>query len=370
MNFADDIAVIETEVRGGDPAFDRVPMPEREAALNHLRCEAQHGDRDRFLLAGMGVVALAGNGHSRVMPNTAVSVIPQRIVMRDGHPALVEGTRATRILTVDGLPCAHVLAAWDPVLAGNVARRRVLSGLMLGWPAALRHAGCGTGPDIRYRLVTGAERRYSSKDDVPALPLYPFGETGALVPGVDDFGLPDGAVLAMRRGLWWWRIGDLAALDAADVVQGVAAMADDPTANVVVDLRGNPGGSFLKMLPLITWLRGHWKGGRCAVLVNEYTFSAAIVTAALLAHHVGARLFGADMGDDLAFHAEGGTADLPDSGAHLRHSTAWHDWATGHADKTTPDEIARHLIAAGPLHVKQVVRAMQEDAACAFALGA
>ncbi|WP_299733159.1 S41 family peptidase [uncultured Tateyamaria sp.] len=370
MGFAQDIEVIEAVMRGGDPAFVRVPNDVLDHALEALRMAAS-GGRDRFLLAAIEAVALGRNGHSRVIPNAAVSVIPKRIVIRDGHPVLVEQGRATRILSVDGMPCARIMADWAPMLAGNAARQRVLSGLMLGWPAALRRAGVGGGDDIRYRLVTGAERVFSRSAIVPALPLYPTGESGMLVPGQDDHGLPNGALLELREGLWWWRIADLMTLDASEVVKGVAEMSGSESTNVVIDLRGNPGGSFLKALSLIDWLRREWGGTRCAVLVDEYTFSAAIVTATLLAHHLGdrARLFGAPMGDDLAFFAEGGTTPLTDSGAHLRHSSAWHNWQTGRADHTTPPEIAAHLIGAGEVRVTPVVRAAQVGAAHAFARG-
>lgn len=371
MEFERDIAVIEGVVHGGDPAFDRVSEPLREQALSRLRDAAREGGRDRFLLEAMGVIALGRNAHSRVIPNAAILVTPRRIVIRDGHPAWVEHGRATRILAVNGLASSRVMSAWEPLLAGNAVRRRVLSGLMLGWPAALEKAGAGAAPDIHYRLATGARRVFSRRDLVPALPLYPTGETGALLPGQDDHGLPDGAFLERRAGLWWWRIADLSSLEADRVAHGLAAMSEQAGANAVIDLRGNPGGSFLRALPLLDWLRSTWRGTRCAVLVDDYTFSAAIVTAALITSHLGprARLFGSAMGDDLAFFAEGGMTPLPDSGAHLRHSSAWHDWQDGRVADSTPAEIAAHMIAAGPLCIIPCARAVQEATACAYARG-
>ncbi|MEO0379356.1 MAG: hypothetical protein AAF252_03750 [Pseudomonadota bacterium] len=368
MGFGRDIEVIESVVLGGDPAFDRVPRAVLDKALLRLRTQARQSGNDAFLLAAMEVVALAGNGHSRVIPNAAISVIPRRIVMRDGCPALVEGGRAHRILSVNGIETEQLFSAWQGFLAGNFTRQRVLSGIMMVWPAALQLAGAGQGEDVRYRLANGAERAFSTQDIVPALPFYPVSDTGALDPLRDDHGLPDGSVLAWRDGLWWWRIADLKRLEAGQVAHGVSQMSEQHGANVVVDLRGNPGGSFLNALPLIDWLRTDWRGTRCAVLVNAYTFSAAIVTAALLSQHLGtrARLFGSDMGDDLAFFAEGDTADLPESGAHLRHSTAWHDWEHGQAADNTPEESARHLVAAGPLRIEQFAHGDQEAAAMAF----
>ena len=368
MKFARDLEVIEGVVVAGDPAFESVPPNVLDHALLPLKAQAQQADRDAILLAAMKIVALAGNGHSRVIPNAAIAVVPRRIVIRDGHPSLVEDGRTHRILAVDGIATEQLLPAWDVLLAGNAARRRVLSGIMMAWPAALEMAGAGQGKEVCYRLAAGAEYAVSTKDCVPALPLYPVAETGALDPQRDDYGLPDGSVMAWRDGLWWWRIGDLKALEEGQIARGVAQMERRANANIVIDLRGNPGGSFLKAIPLIDWLRTQWRGSRCSVLVNAYTFSAAIVTAVLVAHHLGqrARLFGSDMGDDLSFFAEGDTADLLDSGAHLRHSTAWHDWEHGQAAQNTPDDIAEHLVAAGRLQVEEVAHAAQEQAALAF----
>ena len=89
------------------------------------------------------------------------------------------------------------------------------------------------------------------------------------------------------------------------------------------------------------------------MLVDKFTFSAAIVFAAILKHRLGRRLIliGEDMGDALTFFAEGGLFELPTSGAVVRYSTAFHDWETGTSDETTPAEIARHIVPAGALEV-------------------
>ena len=368
MTFASDFEAIESVVRGGDPAFENVPGPTLDQSLLALKTCAEDVDKDAFLLAAMKVVALAGNGHSRVIPNPAISIVPRRIVIRDGHPAMVEDGRVHRILSVGGVSCDQLSAAWSELLAGNAARCLVLSCIMMVWPAALLLAGVGRSDAIQYLLETGEKRTFPMQDVHPAQPLYPVAETGAVDPISDEHGLPSGSLLEMRSGLWWWRIADLKALEGAQVAQGMSQMSEQPDANVVIDLRGNPGGSFLKAMPLIDWLRMNWRGTRCAVLVDQYTFSASIVTAALLAHHLGprAQLLGSDMGDDLAFYAEGGTIVLQDTGAYLRHSTARHDWETGQADASTPPEIAEHLVAAGPLSVMHIERAKQEQAAMAF----
>jgi hypothetical protein len=132
---------------------------------------------------------------------------------------------------------------------------------------------------------------------------------------------------------------------------------------LVIDLRGNTGGDFLTTLPLINAISTARKLRDCVVLVDKFTFSAAIVFVALLKHRLGERLtvVGEEMGDGLRFFAEGGTITLPQSKAALRYSTAFHDWETGIAASTTPPEIIEQLVAAGPIEIDQYWTADPSD---------
>jgi len=99
-----------------------------------------------------------------------------------------------------------------------------------------------------------------------------------------------------------------------------------------VDLRFNGGGNFFntilfaqalpKLLP---------PGGHIYVLVSGSTFSAAIVTAAMLKEVGGSKvvLLGTPMGDDDGFWAEGLPIPLPHSRLELRPGTQFEDWGRG-----------------------------------------
>ena len=101
---------------------------------------------------------------------------------------------------------------------------------------------------------------------------------------------------------------------------------------VVVDLRFNPGGNYLnaaffaqalpKLLP---------SNGKVFILVGRNTFSAAIVTAAMLKGQGGPRavLVGEAMGDAGAFWAEGGEVTLPNSKMIITYADAFHDLSHG-----------------------------------------
>lgn len=107
-----------------------------------------------------------------------------------------------------------------------------------------------------------------------------------------------------------------------------------------------------------------------AVLIDKFTFSAAIVFVAILKHRLGRRLklIGEEMGDGLRFFAEGGLLDLPISGAVVRYSSAFHDWENGTSNETTPAEIAQQMVPAGKLNLdwEWAVRSTAENAQGAF----
>lgn len=369
MSFEQDAAAIRDVMQGGDPAFDAVAPAVKASALRAVDL-ALTQTRDAFLLAGMRAIATAGNGHSRVIPNAAISVLPARIVVRDGRLAMVVGAQAHAVVSVNGVAAEALVEIFAPWLAGTPVRRLKLSGIMLVWPAALALAGV-TGPRFHYVLETAPSVELHAAEQVAALPLYQISDTGAVLPTSDPFALPQGAVVARQAGVSCVRIADLKALSPAQVEESVAQLAAHPTDGVVIDLRGNPGGDFTTAMPLVWWLRDVWTGARCAVLVNGDTFSAAIVVAALLSFHLKGRVafFGSEMGDDLAFWAEGDTVLLPQSGAHLRFSSAWHNWRDGQVSTGSGEDWVQWVIAAGDVDIQTVALHDQMPAALGYASG-
>ncbi|MEL6564613.1 MAG: hypothetical protein AAFQ59_09230 [Pseudomonadota bacterium] len=347
MAFETDRAIVRQAV-ARDPALAGLDLSAPLADMDASQT------RDAFLLAAMRVLACGGNGHSRVIPNAAIRVWPVRIVARGADFVLIDNGVARALHAVNGEPVEAVLDRLRPCLAGTAARQTVIGGLPMAWPAAI-----GT-RDVTYTLGDGT-LAYGPDALVPVAPLYPRGEVGGPDPDTDQWARA--APVHWDAPVWHIRI---ARLDV-DLPDGLAdAVLDRPDANIVIDLRGNAGGSFLRVLPIIAKLRAGWQGRRVAVCVDRFTFSAAIVSAVLFQHHLGARLFGEAMGDGLQFWAEGDTIDLPETGAHVRWSNAWHDWETGLAHPTTPPEIAAHLVAAGPL---QITPCADGSAARAWAAG-
>ncbi|MEX0308790.1 MAG: S41 family peptidase [Tateyamaria sp.] len=354
MGFEQDAARITQVMTEQDPAFAAVSEDRKRATLDDLAAHAVANDRNAFLLAAMRAMALANNAHSRVIPNAAMSVLPLRIVLQDGKFCVPDGDRFRAVAVVNGVAIRDVVSRLRPYLAGNATRQDILAGPMLAWPPALALAGV-TGAQVDYTFEDGETLSRFAADGVPASSVFSQNETGAYAVGADPF---PGPVVRLDAGCWHVRLADMKALSAKDIASVIEAMESEPL-GVIVDLRGNPGGSFLTAVPLVRCLKD--LGVRCAVLVDGYTFSAAIVVAVLVKGHLGARcrVIGSPVGDNLAFWAEGDLVDLPQSGARVRYSTAWHDWAEGRADATTPPEIAEHMIGIGTLDVAPVPLAQQ-----------
>lgn len=332
MGLEEDNALVRAAVQR-DPAFAGLSLDAQLAEMDGAKTS------DAFLLAAMRVLATAGNGHSRVIPNAAIRVWPVRIVARREGFDLCQNGQRHRLQSVNGEPVSAVQSRMRPYLAGTAARQSVIGAILLAWPA-------GLGADSVVYGVGDHDVCFGAGDTVPARAFYPVAETGMTRPGEDDFAGP--ACIWWDKGVWRIRLAQFTEPLPEDLLPTLLA---GPTAPVLVDLRGNAGGDFTHVLPLIDGMRRGWQGARCAVLVDRFTFSAAIVAAALLHHHLGARLFGEEMGDGLQFWAEGGTCDLPQTGAQIRWSSAWHDWETGHPDATTPPSISKHMVAVGQLQI-------------------
>ncbi|MBO0145319.1 hypothetical protein JZX87_29795 [Agrobacterium sp. Ap1] len=345
------------QIAAKDTAFQGVAATVLDAAEARL---AQADTIDDFRLEAMRTLALGRNGHSRAIANAAVQVAPVRLVWLANGPCLVEGPEAgAQLLAVNGISVAEIFARLRPYLAGTDQRARALAGFMLAWPPAVALV---TGvPTPVYRLVTvgGDLVELATSDTVPAEALYPVAERGVADQLIAHQGIAE--VGEARRGTFlrqlagqvsYVRIGDLSAAPPPETVAQLTAIATEirGARRLVVDLRGNPGGDFFGAATFARDLPKIAPEAALAVLVDKFTFSAALVAAALLKFHAGGRLVGEEMGDAAAFHAEGGTEVLPRSGLSIRYSDGWHDWAEGKADPVlTPPEISREMVPAGLL---------------------
>jgi hypothetical protein len=101
---------------------------------------------------------------------------------------------------------------------------------------------------------------------------------------------------------------------------------------VIIDLRLNSGGNFFNTILFSQALpRLMPSDGKIFVLVGPGTFSAALVTAALLKGNAPSHtiFIGDTMGDNPRFWAEGDGMTLPNSGIHVMYRDGLHDWTKG-----------------------------------------
>ncbi len=364
MSLIYDLENIERTVLPTDPSFRAVDADALERRISDARQAARAGTKDAFLLALMRLLALPGNGHTRLIPNGAISVLPLRfvsigsVVRLLGAPSGGAGSVGGVLDAVNGVQVDEIEAAAATFLAGTEQRKRVIGPLLFAWPEALVRLGVGSGSGaVTYRIrdQTGqiSSLVLEGDDRVPGSALYPrneHGKTDALwTPerflSVRDFG-ERGMLLVLPS---FFDAGK------ADLSQAISEAAERvsarPEAPLLIDVRGNTGGDFLRTMPLIDAISAGGTDRFTCVFVDNFTFSAAIVFVAILKHRLGSRcrLIGEEMGDGLTFYAEGGTQDLTTCGTVVRYSTAFHDWAERRIDATTPRVIAQKIVPAGTL---------------------
>tara|TARA_R110000850_G_scaffold20650_9_gene61314 strand:+ start:3718 stop:4899 length:1182 start_codon:yes stop_codon:yes gene_type:complete len=376
MSMIQDLEQIVTTVLPADPSFRLVGREAMDRHIDEARHNALANLKDAFLLSLMRLLALAGNGHTRLIPNGAISVMPVRFAaigtvvrLLDSMPGFAAAIGGD-LISINGVPVGEIEVAAEDFLAGTRQRRRVIGPILFAWPAALRRLGVSSGGDtIEYRIrnQTGQIRDLllDAANGVPGSTFYPRNEHGKADSSwspksfltIKDFG-QRGLLLVLPS---FFDPGETALSDA--VCEAADLVRSRPGIPLLIDLRGNTGGDFLRTMPLIDAISQGAQDRRVGLLVDKFTFSAAIVFAALLKHRLGDRLalIGEEMGDGLTFFAEGGTIDLLSSGAAVRYSSAFHDWAGGRIDKTTPAEIAERIVPAGTLQLDRSWVANSDD---------
>ncbi|MFD0909528.1 peptidase S41 [Ruegeria arenilitoris] len=364
MSLIDDLELILETVLPNDPSFQRIERAAIDSCVSDSRRYALESSVEAFLLSAMRLLALPSNGHTRLIPNDAISVLPLRFVSV-GRSVQVLGSASGVIapqgalLAVNGAAVSEIEAAADKFLAGTRQRKRVIGPIILAWPQALERLGFSSNDGTtEYHLqdVNGqtTNLKVANGNTIPAPTLYPRNEHGKADPAWEPESfveIEDWQALGLLIQLPSFFDPDKDALrkaisEAADRVRTCSDKA------LLIDVRGNTGGDFLLTMPLIDAI-AQSASQRVVVLVDKFTFSAAIVFVAILKHRLNDRLklIGEEMGDGLTFFAEGGLLDLPASGAVVRYSTAFHDWKTGTSDETTPPEIARQIVPAGELNL-------------------
>ena len=89
MFLLSDLDHVVTTVLSTDPSFNKVKPDALDQCIADARRDALADAKDDFLMSLMRLLALPGNGHTRLIPNNAISVLPLRFVAIGSHVNLV-----------------------------------------------------------------------------------------------------------------------------------------------------------------------------------------------------------------------------------------------------------------------------------------
>nr|WP_298929146.1 hypothetical protein [uncultured Erythrobacter sp.] len=323
----------------------------------------------QFFLETHALMALADNAHTggdnvaafRQFNRSGLDFYP----FADGYFAVRahqsnEALLGQKLVSIDGKDIAEMLAGLAQYSGGLDAQRNYSALHLLRSPELLHAAGLASAPDgvtiilenaeglqSEHKLsaiAPAAETEFAYRHPYHVLRAEPLPDEGGEWVRVLDgktvkppLTLTDDGDLVLSKPMGsgiYLRSNFLVEYPGHEVKsQLVDALSEAPAGGydfVVVDLRWNPGGDLGNAVPFAKRLGEALSAdGKVYVLVGPQTFSAAIVTAALIKQYAGERmvLVGEPMGDRLQFWAERGEGFvLPNSGYHIAYSTGYHDW--------------------------------------------
>jgi hypothetical protein len=357
----EDLAFLRDTWAAMDRSFDPEQRNAFASIVNDAIANVESFSSAEFALEVARSVATSGNGHTAAFPHPYLRFLPLRVWwFSDGlyvvraHPDFASMLGA-QVLRIGERTAEEALAQVTPYLSGNNQHRRFVSASYLVSPEALHAAGVtdsadeaalmlrmrdgqmlevvvrpvagGPPPDVLAPLIppTGMERWPHVLDSVAD-------RAASFAAPVDiaHARVGDGAIAYIRSNQTISQDGQSLHDKTIDVVHRMVR--DGRPRSAVVDLRFNTGGNLYQTIVFSQMLADIIPDdGRIFVLIGNVTFSAALVTAAMLKIHGGDKtvLVGDRMGDEPRFWAEGSAVSLPNSRIHVFPAHELHDWSNG-----------------------------------------
>ena len=325
--------------------------------LADLRTKAGTLSPEEFEMAVARLVALSGNGHTTIDPRELMvrfTRAPLDLAWFEeglyiiGAAPTASNLLGSRVRAIAGHSLEEAFTALRPFISGTDERARVMAWRYFTSPTVLQTVWPETDPDnlvlqletIDGQLIERAipavaleapGRRVYAKDW-----MYFVDERSELAPSL----LERNRNLLRRElendGLYI-RLNAMADDDNGPLEDQLAPVLEGAPEGgwrwIVVDLRNNNGGNYLKGISFTRALPDALaRDGRLWLLTNNETFSAAIVTLARAKYFVGARahIVGERVGDADEFWAEQGQPlVLGHSKIALFYGTGRHDWVNG-----------------------------------------
>lgn len=381
----EDLVVLRDAWLPRDKSFNDAKRRDFDRVVDAAFADAGSMSAADFALAVQKATATSRNGHTTAAIGTELRPLPVRawwfadglyVVSTDEAHKDLLGARIEKFGT---LSSEEALMRVTPFISGTGMRVRYLSAAFLTSPDVLK--AIGVSPDDEVTLTVSKNGEISERTLAPAPSRAPGDEQqptkrvySILVPAAQD---------SPKR---WPHVLDTAATHSpayaarTDVEQrwldqdqhvlyirsnSINSLGETPLQRklgdilaksvvakrphtVIVDLRFNNGGDFFNTILFSQALPKLMpRGGQIMVLVGRATFSAALVTAAMLkgASQDNVILVGEPMGDDGRFWAEGDDIKLPNSGIEVHYSDTFEDYENGCLD---PAECYWPTVAFGP----------------------
>jgi hypothetical protein len=387
-----DITYLKYALRELDRSFSPESWAALERAMEDLSVRAESLDAAALEMGLAKAVATANNGHTNVMGvgwGLTLNSIPLKFYwFSDGLYAVQSDASnadllGARVLTIGGRSPGELSHLFRPYVGGANGLARELSVRFMRSPEAMRAVGLQESPSAVYlRLETRDGKLMERSVAATAIPSSgPLPEAAEELPAFDPrelywsrrdlspIRLPeaaphprptadgrqwthilDGTILPLslrdpNRFYWADELPEWSALfvqinttldepgrqPLQAFLRGVLdSAAESRPRFAILDLRSNPGGSYLltaaftrKLPSLIP------EDGRIFILTSGNTYSAGVIAAARLKYFSGARgeIVGEPMGDHARFWAEAATRIvLPNSGLRVGYATGYHDW--------------------------------------------
>ena len=355
-----------------DRAFSEEELAAFEAARSSLIAHAETLSEADFYLGIAEAVALAGNGHTNLSSRpqyTQFNTVGVRFYsFADGvyittvRPDLAP-LLGQRVIQINARPVEEVISHMGKYKGGNTAWKRLAAPMLMESPELMTAAGLGEDSHslkIEVQAADGTVTEHilqgQRAEDPEAVPyrrawhsLSPFesashGEDWLHVldtvgPDIPKYMQDPAELLAYSldseryylRSLGGFVAGDLSIGDAYK--QMTETLEPGSLEVLVIDFRLNDGGNYLKSIGFAKSAAQYLKPeGKLYILTGPNTFSAGIVTVAMLKYYAQGRaqLIGEPIGDFEQFWAERGTHFLlPNSGYYVYYATGYHDWEAG-----------------------------------------
>ncbi|MEM7766217.1 MAG: hypothetical protein AAF253_01870 [Pseudomonadota bacterium] len=355
-----------------DRSFSSEAEAEFAASLEAISADVETLNAAEFYLALAEAVALGDNGHTNISYHpqyTEFNTIGARLYWFEEGLYIVgaEPEKAhlvgRRVVGIEGRDPGEVQQTLRKYRGGNDTWRDLTTLLLLESPELLFAAGIvGSPQSVTLELEAGDGTREAvvfdgtlpeNGDDLPYRRAWQALAPAHTIPGDEDWQhvlepavgerlryLNDtGSALShpLEGGGYYIRsfpgfaVGDTPIKRAYKTA--LAETGDVPLDYLIVDFRINDGGDYTKSMDFAKIASGTLKpDGTLYIITGPNTFSAAIVTVAMLKYYSDGRaiIIGEPMGDREQFWAERGTSfQLPNSGYYINYATGFHDWEDG-----------------------------------------